>query len=42
MRAVNLIPTEQRGGTSVGGGRSEGAVYALLGVVAVVAILAVL
>jgi Tfp pilus assembly protein PilN len=30
MRAVNLIPTDQRGGASVGAGRSEGAVYAVL------------
>jgi Tfp pilus assembly protein PilN len=42
MRAVNLIPKEQRGGTSVGAGRSEGAAYAVLGVIAVIAVLALL
>jgi Tfp pilus assembly protein PilN len=42
MRAVNLIPTEQRSGTSVGVGRSEGGAYAVLVLVAGVAVLAVL
>jgi hypothetical protein len=42
MRAVNLIPKEERGGASVGAGRSEGAAYAVLGVLAVVAIMALL
>jgi Tfp pilus assembly protein PilN len=42
MRAVNLIPAEQRGGASVGAGQSQGAVYAVLGMLAGVALLAVL
>ncbi len=42
MRAVNLIPVEQRGGASVGAGRSEGAAYAVLALVAGVAVLALL
>lgn len=42
MRAVNLIPADQRGGTSVGAGQSEGAVYAVLGLIAGVAVLALL
>ncbi|HEX4465719.1 MAG TPA: hypothetical protein VH025_00905 [Solirubrobacteraceae bacterium] len=42
MRAVNLIPADQRGGASVGAGRSEGAVYAVLALVAGVAVLMVL
>jgi Tfp pilus assembly protein PilN len=42
MRAVNLIPTEQRGGASVGAGRSGGAAYAVLGLVGGVAVLALL
>lgn len=42
MRAVNLIPSEQRGRQSVGAGRSEGAAHAVLGLVAAVAVLAVL
>ncbi len=42
MRAVNLIPSEQRGRQSVGAGRSGGAAYALLALLAGVAILAVL
>lgn len=40
MRAVNLIPAEQRKGTSIGAGRSEGAAYVVLGVIAVLAIFA--
>jgi hypothetical protein len=42
MRAVNLIPADQRGGASVGAGRSEGAVYGVIGLVAGLAILALL
>jgi Tfp pilus assembly protein PilN len=42
MRAVNLIPTDQRSGASVGAGRSEGAAYAVLALFVVVAGLAVL
>ena len=42
MRAVNLIPSEQRAGASVGVGRSEGAAYAVLAVVAGLALLALL
>ncbi len=42
MRAVNLIPAEQRSGSAVGAGRSEGAAYAVLAVLAGVAVLALL
>ncbi|HEY0516734.1 MAG TPA: hypothetical protein VGD00_06400 [Solirubrobacteraceae bacterium] len=42
MRAVNLIPTEQRGGQHVGAGRSGGAAYAFLALLAGIALLAVL
>ena len=42
MRAVNLIPTDQRSGGSVGAGRSGGAAYAVLGLLVIVAALAVL
>jgi Tfp pilus assembly protein PilN len=42
MRAVNLIPAEHRSGASVGAGQSQGAVYAVLGMLAGVALLAVL
>jgi hypothetical protein len=44
MRAVNLIPSEDRrgGGVGVGAGRSEGAAYAVLGVLAGLALLALL
>jgi hypothetical protein len=42
MRAVNLIPTDQRAGTAIGSGRSEGAAYAVLGLLAGVVILALL
>jgi Tfp pilus assembly protein PilN len=38
MRAVNLIPGDQRRGASVGLGRSQGAAYALLAVVAILAL----
>jgi type II secretory pathway pseudopilin PulG len=40
MRAVNLIPTDQRGGASRGAGRSQGAAYAVLGLLAGLALLA--
>lgn len=39
MRAVNLIPSEQRDGGSVGAGRSGGAVYAVLALVLGLALL---
>ena len=42
MRAVNLIPDDQRSGVSLGAGRSEGTAYAvvvLLGGLAVLAFL---
>jgi Tfp pilus assembly protein PilN len=42
MRAVNLIPSEQRAGASVGAGRSEGAAYAVLALIAGFALLAFL
>lgn len=42
MRAVNLIPSEQRGGGSVGAGRSGGAAYAVLALLGAVALLALL
>ncbi len=42
MRAVNLIPAEQRAGATVGAGRSGGAAYAVLGVIGAIALLAVL
>jgi hypothetical protein len=42
MRAVNLIPADQRGGASVGVGRSEGGAYAVLGLLAGLAVLALL
>jgi hypothetical protein len=42
MRAVNLIPADQRGGASVGAGRSEGGAYAVIGLVAGLAVLALL
>lgn len=40
MRAVNLIPAEQRSGSTIGAGRSQGAAYAVLGVLGVLAIFA--
>jgi Tfp pilus assembly protein PilN len=40
MRAVNLIPSEQRGGAAIGAGRSEGGAYAVLAVLAGLAIFA--
>ncbi|MCW3032636.1 MAG: hypothetical protein QOK19_2098 [Solirubrobacteraceae bacterium] len=42
MRAVNLIPSGQRSGAPVGAGRSEGAAYAVLGLLVIVAGLALL
>jgi len=39
VRAVNLIPPERRSGASVGLGRSQGGAYAVLGLVAVLALL---
>jgi hypothetical protein len=42
MRAVNLIPAEQRGGASAGSGQSEGGAYALLALLAGVAALVAL
>jgi Tfp pilus assembly protein PilN len=42
MRAVNLIPRDQRSGASVGAGRSEGAAYAVLALLAVIAGMALL
>jgi len=42
MRAVNLIPVEQRTGAPVGAGRSQGGAYALLAIIAGLAIMAVL
>ena len=39
MRAVNLIPSEQRGGGGLDGGRSGGAVYLVLGGLAMLAVL---
>jgi hypothetical protein len=40
MRAVNLIPQDQRGGAKRGAGRSQGGAYAVLGVVGGLALLA--
>jgi hypothetical protein len=42
MRAVNLIPADQRSRGSVGAGRSGGAAYAVLGTIAGLAVMAVL
>ncbi len=42
MRAVNLIPADQRVGASVGAGRSGGAVYAVLGLLGGLAVMALL
>jgi Tfp pilus assembly protein PilN len=42
MRAVNLIPAEERGGAPVGAGRSEGGAYALLALLAGIAVMAFL
>jgi Tfp pilus assembly protein PilN len=40
MRAVNLIPAEQRSGQPVGAGRSQGGAYAVLVLIAGIAIMA--
>jgi hypothetical protein len=42
MRAVNLIPSDQRSGARVGAGRSEGGAYAVLALLVIVAGLALL
>ena len=42
MRAVNLIPSEERRGKTAGVGRSQGAAYGVLGLIAGLAILALL
>jgi hypothetical protein len=42
MRAVNLIPSEQRSGAAVGAGRSGGGAYAVIGLIVGVALLALL
>jgi Tfp pilus assembly protein PilN len=42
MRAVNLIPSEERRGGSVGVGRSGGAAYIVLGMLGVMAVLVLL
>ncbi len=42
MRAINLIPSEQRSGQPVGAGRSQGGAYAVLVVVAGLALMAFL
>jgi len=42
MRAVNLIPAEQRGGGAVGAGRSRGGAHAVLALLAGLALMALL
>src|SRR5579862_149610 len=42
MRAVNLIPAEERSGSGPGAGRSGGAVYAVLGLLGGLAVMALL
>jgi Tfp pilus assembly protein PilN len=42
MKAVNLIPNDQRKGASVGAGRSEGGAYAVLALLVVIAGLALI
>jgi Tfp pilus assembly protein PilN len=42
MRAVNLIPSDMRGGSAMGSGRSEGGAYAVLGVLGGLALLMLL
>ncbi len=42
MRAVNLIPADQRSGAAVGLGRSQGGAYALLAILALLAVFAFL
>jgi Tfp pilus assembly protein PilN len=41
MRAVNLIPVDQRGGSTLGAGRSQGGAYLVLALLAGLALLAV-
>jgi Tfp pilus assembly protein PilN len=40
MRAVNLIPVDQRGGSTIGAGRSQGGAYLVLALLACLALLA--
>jgi Tfp pilus assembly protein PilN len=42
MKAVNLVPTDERGGPSITAGRSGGAVYVALGLLGVLAVFALL
>jgi Tfp pilus assembly protein PilN len=42
MRAVNLIPSDERAGSAIGAGRSQGGAYAVLAVLGGLAILALL
>jgi hypothetical protein len=42
MRAVNLLPSEERAGAGAGAGRSGGAVYAVLGLLGGLAVMALL
>jgi hypothetical protein len=42
MKAVNLIPSEQRTGAELGAGRSQGGAYAVLAVIAGLAVMVVL
>jgi Tfp pilus assembly protein PilN len=42
MRAVNLIPADERGGSGIAVGRSGGSVYAVFGLIAGLAVLALL
>lgn len=42
MKAVNLIPAEQRSSAGIGAGRSEGAIYVVLGLLALLAVFALL
>jgi Tfp pilus assembly protein PilN len=42
MKAVNLIPADQRGGSGISAGRSGGSVYAVFGLIAGLALLALL
>jgi len=42
VRAVNLVPVDQRGGSAPGAGRSEGGAYAVLVLLAGLAGLALL
>jgi Tfp pilus assembly protein PilN len=42
MRAVNLIPADERGGSGISAGRSGGSIYAIFGLLAGLALLALL